>query len=105
MAKRAPGNTGYSSKKDGGKAAAQAGCAMPRSTKAKEGAPRYGGLSREKPDWRVATWRAMRARTKLRKRAAPSRPASGARGGQAQRIKGMGKAWGAAWPLSPGNRW
>jgi hypothetical protein len=65
MAKRAPGITECSSKKDGSNAAAQAGRAMPRSTKAREGAPRYGGLSREKPDWRVATWRAMRARTKL----------------------------------------
>ena len=74
--------------------------AMPRSTKARD-VLRYGGLSREKPDWRVATWRAMRARTKLRKRAAPSRPASGARGGQAQRIKGMGKAWEAALAAQP----
>jgi len=65
MATRAPGSAGYCSKKDGGMAAAQAGCAMPRSTKAKDGAPRYGGWRREKPDWRVATRRAMRARTKL----------------------------------------
>ncbi|WP_133858538.1 hypothetical protein [Comamonas sp. JUb58] len=105
MAKPAPGNTGYSSKKrrrNGGGAGRLRNAAI---NKSEEGALRYGGLSREKPDWRVATWRAMRARTKLRKRAAPSRPASGARGGQAQRIKGIGKAWGAAWPLSPGNHW
>lgn len=83
----------------------QTGCAVPRSKNEEERAPRYGGLSREKPDWRVAAWRAMRARTKLRKRAAPSRPASSARDGQAQGIQGMGKAWGTAWPLSPENRW